>query len=237
MRMRLMKTATLILAIQAAFLCYSPVFAGEHANPEQWKDAFSRRNYQLGMTLEEFKAQQFPDLQFDVEAFSVCSNELGEDSSTYWHSAVHGELKRTGVVKCHYYFHHPLLQRLSSAQLVAADWGLPTDFYFIQPEDSDSYFLYRIVSTSKAPIFSELSTAYVAGFGKPNAIAESVLSNRFGAKFKNVILKWENEVSYMNLEQYYEDADTLGIVLGLKPLEAIEKKRLKQVAEERSKRL
>jgi len=212
-------------------------YGDESWSTKDWKDAFARRNYHLGMTLTAFRAEKFPDQKYSPGAFPVCSNEQIAGSYQYYNSWISGGLKQAGIVKCHYYYMDAFLKREESAELLAADWGTLTDFYFIKPEGADNYFLYLIVSTSKQPIYNELFQAYLASMKTAPIVEKRVVQNRLGALLENIITSWENEVSVLRLEKYYSDLDTLGIILTLKPLDKIVGERLKGVTQDRANRL
>lgn len=231
-----MNTTVAQSLLLALILSMSTAHAAEWSK-DGWERAYARRNYQLGMTLTDFRATTFPDLKYSPNAYAVCSNDIARGDYRYSYSVLLGDLVGTGVIKCHYYFMNALIQRLDSAQLLAAEWGLPTDFYFVKPEGADDYFLYHIVSTSKAPIFSELLKAYTVALGSEPKLVTSTLQNRFGASFPNVVATWDNAVSTLKLHQYYSDLDTLAIELTLTPLVSIVEKRKLAVARERASKL
>lgn len=229
---------------------FASVLAAEEWSKSGWENAFSRRNYSLGMSLAAFKAETFPDANVQTlqdpgnrEVFPLCSNgrRTQDPASGMPYLFVPDELQKAGVVVCRYYYHYsvgdsPYGKRIEEARLLAAEWGTPTAFYFVKPEGADDYFLYQIESTSKQPIFNELLQAYTAAIGSPNVESRAV-QNRFGAAFDNVIASWTNDVSTVRLEKYYADLDTLGIVLTLPPLVTIVEERVKGVALDRAKRL
>ena len=114
---------------------------------------------------------------------------------------------------------------------------MDTYFYFVKPESSEDYFLYKIISTSKQPIFNELLQAYQAAIPTEAKLENNLAQNALGATFENIIVSWENEVSTIRLDRYYSDLETLGIVLTLKQLDAIVSERESGVVEDRAGRL
>lgn len=234
---RNIKRPFVVSALLGLLLTSPLLHATEKWSRTGWDHAFARRNYRLGMTLSEFRAQKFPDQKYSPGAYAVCSNDPKAADWRYAYSQISDGLKKAGVIKCHYYFFSSLTNRLESAELLAADWGTSTDFYFIKPQGAANYFLYKIISTSGQPIFTQLVQAYTAAMGKPPTIQKTPVENRLGATFENVIASWENTVSRIRLEKYYLDLDTLGIILTLKPLTQIVASRMSAVAKERAGRL
>ena len=233
--------STLIIYLTAILILLNfniiVVDAEELMSKEGWSKAYSRRNYQLGITLEQFRAETFPDKKLFPGAYPVCSNEAKAAEMKYAEVYVFRNLNVDGLIICHHYFMSPIFNRVESADLLIADWGGNTDFYFVNPEGTTDYILYEIITTSKQPIFDELLDAYKVAMGKNPLISTPLIQNRMGATFENIIAQWENEVSTLRLEKYYSDLRTLGITYTLKSLKESGEKRIRKISEERAKKL
>ncbi len=242
-----MTAAILILGLLPPY-CLS---GEEKWSEDGWEQAYSRRNYQLGMTLSEFQAERFPDqYQFraykdDPSTYAVCSNDADPRQMVLppaWTDA--------GIVRCRYYYKKCRLYCDSSdakfdeteAYLHVADLvAYTTEFTFVKPEGSYEFFLYLIVSTTYSGHYYQLLEAYTAGMGQDPIIQTEIMQNSYGATFENLIATWENAVSTLTFEEYYLDLETSRIVLILKPLLEIANNRIdeaeKEMAKEKANRL
>ena len=242
-----MKIIFTVVILLGSSLSLSQLYGEEIWSEDGWEQAFARRNYQLGMTLSEFRTTRFPDqdqlFAYDDQPhpYSVCSNDETRNAMS-----LSGDMEEAGIVRCGHYYHYCLntencrrynfLISREQARLLSVDWGTETEFYFIKPGGANDYFLYLITSTSETPVFNKLLQAYTVVMGTPT-ISTQLLQNSYGATFENIIAVWENAVSTLHLEKHYLGLDTLGIVVTLKPLNEIVIKRIERVAQNRARRL
>jgi hypothetical protein len=76
-----MKIIFTVVIFLGSLLSLSQLYGEEIWSEDGWERAFARRNYQLGMTLSEFRAKRFPDqdqlFAYDDQPhpYSVCSND------------------------------------------------------------------------------------------------------------------------------------------------------------------
>ena len=222
----------------------------EEWSEDGWEQAYSRRNYQLGMTLSEFRAEGFPDqyqsfaYKDDPSPYVVCSNDADPRQM-----ALPPSWTDAGIVRCRYYYKKCLYCDSSDAKFdeteaylhVADLVAYTTEFTFIKPERSDEFFLYLIVSTTYSGHYYQLLEAYTAGMGHDPIIQTEIMQNSYGATFENLMATWENAVSMLTFEEYYLDLETSRIVLILKPLLEIANNRIdeaeKEMAKEKANRL
>src|ERR1700730_156610 len=62
-----------------------------------WQDAYSRRNYQLGITISQFRTLPYPDQKEWPNAYVVCTDEARSQTFPF-HLYISSDLKGAGVV-------------------------------------------------------------------------------------------------------------------------------------------
>lgn len=134
------------MLIRSAVLLLSLLTAGMAA-ANDWPDAYSRRDFKLGMTLNEFKKQPYPDSAKAPKAYSVCSNEKRAQNSGYEDSNLYGGgLEKAGVIKCSYYWDDASTKMVFTAGLMLADLFSHTEFYFLSTDKGKEPVLFWIVT-------------------------------------------------------------------------------------------
>jgi len=209
------------LAIAFAIACLATV---AHA-----ADPYTFRDYKLGMTLDEFKALPYPELNEEITKKSygseldpktirlVCSDQENEPygMKVYGHG-----LAPTGI-RCMWrhseYTSH--LQGLSSGYKnpaggawisVGAINSQEVEFDF-GPDDAGVQRLYRIHTTGPNSRFDAELEAFTTKWGKPTSVTQEDLQNGMGNHFASGHVKWQNGVSTIELIQRVGDINTMSI--------------------------
>lgn len=187
------------------------------SNP--WPDAFSRRDFKLGMTLKEFKRVPFPDSDKSPSAFSVCSNEPKSRDAGYETAMLFSDVLETaGVIKCAFFF----VDNISSVPMVfdaglgLADTQVSTEFYFL-PDDSSVQRLFWIQTSGPAEMAGALVPIMTKAYGEPAHRVET-WQNQVGGKFDNDVYTWDNSSSEINLKHFGDKITVFNLRHTLNPL-------------------
>ena len=216
------------------------VTAGDTSNP--WPDAYSRRDYKLGMTIAQFLSMPFPDLNRDPGAYAVCSNDprlsnptlIGYTSVQF----VPATWSKAGVVECRYFFNSQITDTYSSvfeAGLGLADAMLMTEFYFI-PDDSGKLRLFWIITEGPSDSFARIVPIMQTAYGSPLARTE-VWQNQIGNTFNNEIFTWINSASQIEIRHFASEVTKFRLEHRLNVLYAKFGAALQQSDKEAAKRL
>lgn len=217
------------MLIGLLFCC--PANADEAFSDKGWENAYSRRNFRLGITLEEFRHTSFPD---DVDAiktvipaeqvYAVCNQEGLSGYAGLDLIADYGD-KGVKVLKCAHYYNTSYGSVNRAMMKMGDNWRFHTIFYFIQPEGTEDFLLFKIVSEPMAAGYSEIRNMLSSGLGKKPSIKSEAVQNGFGARFVNQLATWDNGVSRITLEQYHLNLDDGRLTYTLKPLAKIYEQR------------
>ena len=157
-----------------------------------WPDAYSRRDYQLGMTLSAFKTTPFPDQQEWPGAFPVCSDDPRVESNYQLKDVqLTDAWSKAGVLKCRF-FYNSKYSEYSGAGVVLGDINSRTEFYFYPPEPGAEPVLFQITSLGPSSKFSEIVGLYGEVLGPPTKVSTKQVQNRLGAVFSNQIVEYHN---------------------------------------------
>ena len=202
-----------------------------------WPEAYSRRIYQLGITLSEFKNMKYPDAKQSSGAYPVCSNDPGIKSNyRMYKTVVRGVWAQAGVIKCNYYQNDKFLGP-STTGLMLDDIFSITEFYFLPKSAGGAPVLFLIITKGPSERFLSIVSLYKKAIGKPSIVQNKYVQNRIGANFSKKIIIYKNKVSTIQLSQY---GDTLHIFEIKHLLDPVMKRLLKvidKIEKERSKKL
>lgn len=205
--------------------------------PVLWPDAFSRRSFQLGITLEKFKSMMHPDSEKYPNAYVICSNEPKANNRRYYLSLFLTEnMKKAGVIQCGYFYRDDVSGIELPAQMYMGDLVVNTEFYFLS-SDSNAYRLFYIVSYTPTSNYDSLLMMFRSVYGRPNNSSREVVSNYVGATFYNDINIWTNKVSKIKLTRYTDTLKTMQVRYTLDPLWDVYGERLMQISRENANRL
>ena len=199
-----------VIAIMAIYLLSSTATIAQEVNPESWESAYSKRNVQLGITLEEFREIPFPDPSehHHVVPTPVCSNdEIDGKAISMGYIADFTGYDKVGVIKCGYYGSYKYMvnsgQRDPSLVQISpylVDWFPDANYYFYKPEGFESYYLFHIKTESRARWpYDVVLDALQRSIGVPTQQLIAMGQNEFGMAIESNTSIWENEVSRIKL--------------------------------------
>lgn len=224
------KQAPIVLSMPA------PYTAGDgNFSKAGWDKAYARRNFRLGMTFTAFMATPFPDDEdgWDglkipaAKIYPVCVGNEGFHGTEYIDLAMDYDDMAPGVIKCmHYagtgYMQHPARMYLADA------WMLPTKFYFIQPNGTGDYYLYKIFSEPPREGFASVRDILAAGLKKRPVNKEGYQLDASSAYLWQYAT-WDNGVSRILLRAD-SDLDNAKLTYTLKMLDDLAEQRKKVAA-------
>ena len=222
----------IIPALFIMFLC-SGAHATESFSKKGWGKAYARRDFQLGITLDEFRDIPFPDEETEsvpeLGIYRVCSDEpLVKNGIKFLEAQLDYGDENIGIIKCLHYYSTRAGNFIPARLHMGTRWMLPTPFYFIRPEGQSDYFLFKIEGSPQSYGFEGLVESFTKLMGKP-AIRKQLVHNAFNAQYLNVIATWENQVSRLRIEKYANDLETAKVTYTLKPLVRIYESRKAQI--------
>lgn len=183
-----------------------------HAS-DRWPDAFSRRDFKLGMTLSQFKATPFPDKTYS-DAIAVCSDSKGR--GPYSEVVVDDEvLAAAGGVMCRFF--DPSSDDPQGIGLGLADTELYTDFFFMPPADGEEPVLFRIETQAPASMFNPVMPIMKQGYGDPTHSVQT-LKNGLGQSVDNDIYEWKRGDSTVSFYHYWTSLDGAMLIHSLDPV-------------------
>lgn len=180
-----------------------------------WSNAYSRLNFKLGMTLDEFRSSRLPG---DSDAYPVCSDPpISQDEHkkmTFEFKQPFRDVKGITCVFVHKGDGGDLFQN-------DMDFGSTSTrhnyFYFYRFGSGGRYVLFQIeVWTPTVEKFGEIAEAYVKRFGQPKSVDVEDVQNGFGAVFHNEIVTFENNSSVIRLTKYDGSLDHFTTMYWLK---------------------
>jgi len=202
------------------------VSIGSQALADDWADAYKRRVFQLGITIDEFRQIKHPDQKEWPNAYPVCTDETMPEKGISFFDL--GWFKKTdsrhqlGVIMCEHFYVSSSSSSSSpnGAGLALVNTNSSTSYYFAVPKGGIEPVLYRIDSTGPSQAFSEIASAYERKLGDPHAFYEEELQNGLGAKFTNQIITYENESSQIILTSFGKNLKILSVRYLLKDVYA-----------------
>jgi hypothetical protein len=197
-----------------------------------WPSAFSRRNYQLGITLSQFRSLPYPD---EPPALPVCTDEVRASSFLLAGLLLSDDWKRAGVVMCGFFRASGLFG--VSARLTLGNVDADTHCYFIRNGDDAEPRLFLVKSSGPTVAFEGLTQSFTVAVGKAPQLTTAQVQTKAGAMFQNDIATWENDVSFIRLERYGGTTELFSLTHALKPLMTIFDKKLAAVAAADAKKL
>lgn len=183
-------------------------------------DQLALRNYQLGITLAEFKQIPYPDQVSrpgtdNLEVRTICND--GEPRPEGF--GIAGLLlqpaeswKKIGVTVCRFYYRPPTKQVATwlEAGIEVADLGrLDAEFAFT-PQSSDPANSQRLFSIRfEAPVadFPKLVSAYRIKYGQPSSSTNDRVQTTAGAKFDSQVLVWNRRGGKLTVTQRFATID------------------------------
>lgn len=208
----MLKTAALLVALAFPQLALS-------ADGSSWPDAHSRRNYKLGMTLDEFRSAPFPDTKDWPTAYPVCSNEQRASSYPYSSDLVLTKnWQDAGVISCMFFFESGPAKMVLSAGVILGDIPSRTKFYFIKDSAEGEPRLFYITSGGPTAHYEDLVATFTEALGKPTSVKSEEVKNGLGASFKNDVTTWANASSKVVVSRYGDTIRALQVEHVLTPL-------------------
>ena len=177
----------------------------EVLSPDSWKDAYSKRNVRLGITLEEFRKVPFPDPDEEYQ-HTVPSPRCSNDpiAADYVYMGFIGDAtgyEAVGAIKCGYYGTYTFMvnpymdeQRLEQISPLLVDWAPDANYYFFRPHGAESYYLFHITTGGNWQ-YMEVISALEGALGQPTQRSSVDLENAFGARVRSTTSIWDNGVS------------------------------------------
>lgn len=173
----------------------------------QWKDAFSRRSYQLGMTISKFRATPYPDQKEWPGSYPVCSDEKSRVSSLS--SSISSEissfhLQNMGAIKC--IFVYTGSSGTSTAGLMLGDVSpISNNFLFIRPKDASEPVLFEIDVEYPTAYFSSVIDSLRSYYGNIDKVSSVDLTNGIGMQIKGQVSMFANSSSTIIVRQYADN--------------------------------
>ena len=224
----------LILNLIALLATSFPSIANDNSDP--WPDAYSRRNFKLGMTLPAFKSIKHPDQKEWPNAFPRCSNDTEATSGSPYESIdPRGNvwLEEQKIIKCEFFYTYKsdVSSNLGTyaAGLVLGDINSSTTFFFVRIPPANEPVLYKITSGGPSGEFDAIAEMYQETLGTSNKTHTESVQNSLGASFDNKIITYKNNSSMIILEKYSETLHKFSVTYilndGQKIINQIEKER------------
>lgn len=208
------------------------------ADVTQWPDAYSRRNYTLGMSLSEFRSTRHPDQKEWPNAYPVCTDE--PKAATYPFSAdlnISSDWKGVGVVQCTFFYDISAMPRPFGAGLVLGGINSHTEFFFIPPSSGEEPRLFYITSGGPTENYDDLVLTFTEALGKPTSVKSERLQNKIGAEFNNTVTTWANKSSEIVVNRYGDTIHVFEVEHILTPLWNVFEKGLGHNRSENAKKL
>jgi hypothetical protein len=203
-----------------------------------WSDAYSRRNYQLGITISQFRTLAYPDQKEWPNAYAVCTDEAKSHTFPFL-----GELllsddwKKAGVVQCSFFYDSNVTNRPESAALMLGDIASVTKFFFISENEQQEPRLFLVQSGGPTENFEDLVGSFTVALAKPPEIKLEPFQTKAGGAFQNVKAIWGNASCSMELRRFGETTQILQVTHVLKPLAAVFEKKLAEGQSIKAKKL
>lgn len=206
----------------------------------RWPDAYSRRNYQLGMTLTAFKNAPYPDQKEWPSAFPVCSNEpQPSDSFSFDAPTLSDDWRKIGAIKCVFAYRSDLFghPQVTAAGLMLGNVSPTNEFYFFQPEGSTEPVLYYIDTEGPSSAFDETAAAFREALGLPTQVRNFQVQNGIGNVFSNTEITYKRGQSVIKMTRFTETLQIFSVVYDLVPVTQAFLDKLEKVTGRASDRL
>lgn len=188
------------------------------AKPE-WETAFSRRNFRLGMSLEQFRQAPHPDPVHSPNAYPVCSDEQRAERYEYSDVGLNSKaLKSAGVVKCSFFWGSGAAYEIFSAGVVLGDINSNTNFFFLNPNGENARYLAWIETSGPSASFDVLLPSFRKAYGEPSSVRVEKWQNQMGAVFDSRVYEWRNDVSIIEFKEFGRTSHVFALEHRLKPL-------------------
>lgn len=224
----------------AAIFVSTTAAATEPYSTAAWEAAFSRRDFQLGTTLSQFRATLFPDQTEWPGAFPVCSSDRrAEDDINFYEARLYDEtLRRAGLIKCRYFYvaKSAPFKTPTPAGLMLVDVGATTEFFFLKPEGARDYILFWITSGGPAERFAGIAETFISAYGPPQADRIERWQTLTGTSFDNRVIVWSNDASEIELRELGDTAHVFRLTHRLKALFAVLEQRIRRINQENSRK-
>jgi len=203
-----------------------------------WQDAFSRRNYQLGITISQFRALPYPDQKEWPNAYSLCTDEARSQTFPYLAELyISSDWKSAGVVQCTFFYNSATMNRPERAALMLGDLSSLTTFFFISEDGKQEPRLFLVRSAGPSELYGDILQIFTVAFGKPSNVIQEQYRTMSGSIFPNETATWENAPSSIQLSRFGETTRVLQITHLLKPLAAVFDKKLAEGQAMKAKKL
>jgi len=203
-----------------------------------WQDAYSRRSYQLGITISQFRALPYPDQKEWPNAYPVCTDEARSQTFPFLAELyISSDWKSAGVVQCTFFYNSGTMNPAERAALMLGDLASFTVFFFIPENGGQEPRLFLVKSRGSSGSYGDLLNTFSAAFGKPSTITREQYQTKAGSIFPNEIATWENTSSSIELKRFGETTEVLQITHLLKPLAAVFDKKLAEGQAMKAKKL
>ncbi len=203
-----------------------------------WQDAYSRRNYQLGITISQFRVLPYPDQREWPNAYPVCTDEARSQTYPFLEELyISSDWKSTGIVQCTFFYNSATMNRPLRASLMLGDLHSFTIFLFISEDGRQEPRLFLIKSGGPSDSYGDLLSTFAAAFGKPSTITREQYQTKAGSIFPNEIATWENTSSSIELKRFGDTTMVLQVTHLLKPLAAVFDRKLAEAQAEKAKKL
>jgi hypothetical protein len=203
-----------------------------------WPDAYSRRNYQLGITISQFRTLPYPDQDQWPNSYPICSDDpRGHTVPFLLDLIISDDWKNAGIIQCTFFYNSSAINQPLRAALMLGDISSLTSFYFISQEGQQEPRLFLIKSAGPSDSYGDLLKTFVAAFGKPSNITKEQFQTKTGSVFPNEIAVWENNNSSIQLSHFGQTTEVLQVTHSLKPLVAVFEKRLAEGQAMKAKKL
>ncbi len=234
------KPVGVVLAASALLCAVSTLHSAEQSPspPNPWPDSFSRRGFQLGISLQDFKSTPFPDQGQYPGAFSVCSNEAKSKEPSYVRAELFVDaFQKAGMIKCvFFYFVRPGSRSPYDIGPALADDYPTTEFYFITDDITSTPRLFWVHTEGPSAMVPALVPIFKKAYGEPSHAVETWQSQG-GAKFDNDVYVWSTPSSIISLKHLGQQTTTYDLEHKLLPLDEKFRRLMDQQEAEAAKKL
>ncbi len=159
----------------------------------QGKTPYALKEFQLGMSLDEFSRMKPPPLPTGGEVKPVCSCDAGQTVEK-----LSAEDSSCEIVQCGFWRVGSEPNNWLPAPMSVAGIACTPDFRFVM--DQGSYHLFEIYMSFFSSNFKQMRDALIKKYGEPSELTEKV-RGASGAVYTDNILVWDNAVSKIKLRK------------------------------------